>query len=127
VTSFMCAGHKLESSHASRRLHGKRVVKKLDWLHAAQVEDVYSVSSCISPDFADYIRYWKHNGYWFFDSPELIRELGREKSVSLERTLLFYYEAYEREFDREKWSEYVADATFPTHVVPPSHKQLEGF
>jgi hypothetical protein len=27
------------------------------------VLDVYSVSSCVNDDFADYIEYWKHNGY----------------------------------------------------------------
>ncbi len=42
----------------------KRVSKKPDWLQAAQVIDIYSVSGCVSEDFADYIDYWKHNGYW---------------------------------------------------------------
>jgi hypothetical protein len=51
----------------------KRVVKKPDWLKATDVDDLYSVSSCFSEDFTDYINYWKHNGYWFFDSPEIIK------------------------------------------------------
>lgn len=42
----------------------KHVVKKPDWLQTNQVEDIYSVSNCISDDFADYINYWQHNGYW---------------------------------------------------------------
>ncbi len=41
----------------------KRVSSKPDWLNAAQVIDIYSVSSCVSPDFADYINYWMHNGF----------------------------------------------------------------
>jgi hypothetical protein len=51
----------------------KRVRKRPDWLAATQVIDIYSVSSCHSENFADYIPYWKHNGYWFFDSPKLAR------------------------------------------------------
>lgn len=43
----------------------KRVPMKPDWLKATDVVDIYSVSSCIAEDFADYIEYWKHNGYWF--------------------------------------------------------------
>jgi hypothetical protein len=33
----------------------KRVFKKPDWLQATQVVDIYSVSGCISQDFADYL------------------------------------------------------------------------
>jgi len=36
----------------------KRVSKSPDWLEAAQVIDVYSVSGCISENFADYFKYW---------------------------------------------------------------------
>lgn len=50
----------------------KKVVNKPDWLKANGVDDINSVSGCLSKDFADYITFWKHNGYWFFDLPELI-------------------------------------------------------
>ncbi len=40
----------------------KRVSKRPDWLKAPQVIDIYSVSGCISKNFADYINYWRHNG-----------------------------------------------------------------
>lgn len=88
--------------------------------------DVYSVSGCISEDFADYIPYWKHNGYWLFDSPELIGTVARENSVPLEGTSLFYYEVYEAEFDGRSWSPYQPDS-FPTNVVSPRVRTLEGF
>jgi hypothetical protein len=45
----------------------KRVYKRPDWLKAPHVAEIYSVSGRISEDFADYINYWKHNGYWYFD------------------------------------------------------------
>jgi hypothetical protein len=67
----------------------KRVVKKPDWLKATNVVDLYSVSSCFSEDFADYINYWKHNGYWFFDSPEIIRIVAKEHSIPIEGTRSF--------------------------------------
>ena len=57
----------------------KRVHKKADWLEAAGVTDIYSMSGCISPDFADYIDYWKHNGFWLFNSTELIREIATKE------------------------------------------------
>jgi hypothetical protein len=105
----------------------KRVSKRPDWLKASQVIDVYSVSSCVSEDFADYINLWKHNGYWFFDSPEIIVNIAREDSISLDATSLFYYEAYELQFDGEAWHPWLPDWSFSTKVLPPSRKRLEGF
>jgi hypothetical protein len=105
----------------------KRVCKRPDWLNAAQVADVYSVSSCVSEDFGDYISNWKHNGYWFFDSPQIIKSVAEENSIQLEGTSLFYYEAYEMEFDEGRWNHWSAEPSFPTNVVLPSRKQFEGF
>ena len=75
----------------------KRVCKRPDWLNSDDVVDIYSVSGCISDDFADYIEYWKHNGYWLFDSPEVIRIVAQENSIDIQGTALFYYEAHEME------------------------------
>jgi hypothetical protein len=63
--------------------------------------------------------YWKHNGYWLFDSPEVIRGVAKENSVPLEGTFLFYYEVYEMEFDGQQWRAYQPESSFPTNVVPP--------
>ncbi|HUJ31332.1 MAG TPA: hypothetical protein VLY23_08640 [Candidatus Acidoferrum sp.] len=105
----------------------KRVCKKAEWLSVGLVTDIYSISGCISHDFADYIEYWKHNGFWLFNSPEIIREIAREESVDLAETSLFYYEVYDREFDGESWHPYEPEASFPTQILVPSSKQLEGF
>lgn len=105
----------------------KRVYKRPDWLKAAHVVDIYSVSGCMSEDFADYINYWKHNGYWLFDSPEIIKSVSKENSIQLEGTALFYYEAYEKEFDGESWHLYGPETSIPTNVVLPSAKEIEGF
>ncbi|MFH1076568.1 MAG: hypothetical protein V1753_06980 [Pseudomonadota bacterium] len=75
----------------------KKISKKTDWLKSDRVFDIYSVSNCISKDFADYINYWKHNGYWFFDSPIIIEKLAKDNLIDLSETKFFYYEVYELE------------------------------
>ena len=105
----------------------KRVGRKPDRFRAPHVVDTYSVSNCNCEDFADYIQYWKHNGFWLFDSPEIIQDVAKQNSIPLEGTSLFYYEAHEMEFEGERWSPWSPDPSFPTNVVRPSRKQLEGF
>jgi len=48
--------------------------------------------------------------FGFFDSPEIIRDVAKQNSISLEGTSLFYYEAHEMEFDGERWGALVAGA-----------------
>jgi hypothetical protein len=105
----------------------KRVCMKPYWLRAPRVVDIYSVSGCVSDAFADYVDYWKHNGFWLFDSPEIIRNLAQENSINLAWTTLFYYEVYEKEFDGETWHPCGPDSSFNTNVVVPVDKHLEGF
>jgi hypothetical protein len=105
----------------------KRISGSPDWLKALQVADIYSVSSCVSDDFADYINFWKHNGYWLFDSPEIIRSVAFENSISLDGAKLFYYEAYEMEFTGNDWQQFFSEPSIPTDVLPPVEKTLEGF
>ena len=108
----------------------KRITERAEWLKAPQVLDIYSVSSCVNDDFADYVNYWKHNGWWFFDSPEVLQVLSREHSVELQDTHLFYYEVYESEFDEGKWRSFSPweDSWKDSRgVVEPKHKRLEGY
>jgi hypothetical protein len=107
----------------------KRVSLRTDWLQAERVVDVYSVSGCVSKDFADYINYWKHNGYWFFDAPEIIRQLAHENSIDLTGTSLFYYESHELEFDEasQQWLSFEPEPSFTTDVVVPDRQVLEGY
>jgi hypothetical protein len=107
----------------------KRVVVKPDWIDATQVIDIYSVSQCVSRNFADYVNYWKHNGYWLFDSPEIIVALASANGIALSGTKLYYYEIYEHEFDdsTEQWRDFAPEPSFKTLVLPPSQRHLEGF
>jgi hypothetical protein len=107
----------------------KRVSPRPDWLKAENVRDIYSVSACVSKDFADYINFWKHNGYWLFDSPDIMTALAKSQHIDLAGTTLFYYEVYEREYDEatKTWQEFKAEQSFGTDVQVPHGKTLEGF
>ncbi|MGA3049955.1 MAG: hypothetical protein ABSD67_25355 [Terracidiphilus sp.] len=105
----------------------KQSCKKPEMFKMPGVDDIYSVGSCVNDDFADYINYWKHNGYWLFDSPEMIQEVARENSIDIEGSLLFYYEAYEEEFTGEAWRAFSVEPLIPTNVVRPPRPRLEGF
>ncbi len=107
----------------------KRVKAKEDWLKSDTVVDVYSVSNCFSEDFADYIDYWQHNGYWLFDSPDSMVSLAKQEHIDLSGTTLFYYEIYEYEFDGElgQWSNFAPFQPIVTPVQRPIKPHLQGF
>jgi len=107
----------------------KRVAQRPDWLAAQNVEDIYSLSGCMSKDFADYINYWRHNGFWLFDSPSIIRDTARQNGISLEGLKLFYYEAHELQYDDEQhiWIPFEPEQSFPTDIQAPVNVALEGF
>jgi hypothetical protein len=107
----------------------KKVSPKPDWLKASGVSHVCSVSYCISPAFCDYIRHWKHNGFWFYNSPADVREVARLESVDFSGQKLFYYEVHELQFDagRGLWQPFQAEVGFRTDVEIPRRKQALGF
>ena len=105
----------------------KSSCKKPSGFNIQSIVDVYSVSSDVNDSFADYINYWKHNGYWFFDSPSIIRDLAKEAEINLDGTLLFYYEAHELEFDGAEWRPFAPGSSMKTDVELPAQKRLEGF
>ena len=92
--------------------------------------EVYSVGSCVNDDFADFVDYWKHNGWWFFDSPASIQAVAQEHSISLDQTLLFFYEVYELEFHDGKWRTFAPwDDSWKDSggILPPANKRLDGY
>jgi hypothetical protein len=107
----------------------KRTARAPDWLDDSRVDDIHSVSSCISADFADYINFWEHNGYWFFDSPAAIRHVASRASADLSDTNLFYYEVYEYEFREGTggWEAIGPDPSFELNVERPRAALLEGY
>jgi hypothetical protein len=105
----------------------KRVAARPNWLSPEHVSSIYSVSGCISQNFSDYINFWKHNGYWFFDSPEIIMDIARENTIDLAGTVLFFYEVYELQFDSGEWKHFEPEVSFGTDVNIPESKSFEGY
>jgi hypothetical protein len=107
----------------------KRVSVRPEWIKAERVADVYSLSGCVSKDFADYINYWKHNGYWLFDSPEIILQAAEQNGIDLTGTTLFFYEVHELELDdtEGRWRSFEPEPAFATQVILPTKKALEGY
>ena len=106
----------------------KQIASKPDRLKADQVKDIYSVSSCTSEDFCDYINYWKHNGYWLFDSPEAIKEVAEENDIELEGTKLFYDEAYEFQSNEDEpiWEEFSPEESLFNKYRATQNKTISG-
>lgn len=105
----------------------KRVVERPEFLNAPGVADIYSVA-CLNEDFADYITYWKHNGYWFFDEPRIISDLARENEINLRGTKLFFYKVHEQEHHADGWHSFgPLEGLREVAVVPPAKMNLEGF
>ncbi len=107
----------------------KRVEKSPDWLGAPNVDDIYSVSSCVSGAFADYINYWRHNGYWLFDSPDVISQVAERNAIDLEGARLFYYEVHDYQFDQAagRWVSFAPEPSFALEVERPAAARLEGY
>ncbi len=107
----------------------KTVAEAPNWLKTTDVQDIYSVSGCISEDFDDWVDEWKHNGYWLFDSPEIMESIANSKNISLKDMKLFFYRASEIEWDVDnaKWEKYQPEDSFNTNIKLPIASKLEGF
>ena len=98
-----------------------------DWLKAPTVRDIYSVSCCVNADLTEDVPRWKLNGYGLFNSPEEMVSVAKSEGLDLHGMSLFYYEAFEREFDGEEWFPIAADSEYQNQVLVPLAKRLEGF
>lgn len=107
----------------------KRVSERPASIHTPAVNDIYSVSGCMSENFADYINHWRHNGYWLFNRPSDMDAIVEDSGADRSNLALFYYEVYEREFDEDEkaWSTFEPEASLPTDVAKPSRARLVGF
>lgn len=106
----------------------KRIIKRPDWLDAPIVREIYSVANCGSENFCDYIHFWKHNGFWLFDSPELIRTISTD-NIDLTDTVLLYYRGHDTQYDADLkvWTEFNADENFQTAVSVPTTTRCLGY
>ena len=107
----------------------KHIARRPPWLNAPHVDDVYSLSGHVAENFADYIRHWRHNGYWLFDAPAVMREIAGDNTIDLGGATLFYYEVFEEEFDEDTkaWTAFAPETSLPTKVEQPQAARLEGY
>jgi hypothetical protein len=107
----------------------KYVHTETEWLGNDVVEDIWSVSGCMSRVFCDFVAHWQHNGYWLFDSPATIRDIAQKEGVELCGLRFFYYEIHGEQFDSDagSWSAFKPEASLRTNVQAPATKQFEGF
>lgn len=99
------------------------------FVEAPQVVDVYSASGCISRCFDNYVKYWKHNGWWLFDSPQIIENLIAEYHIPSPELTYFYYEVFEQEYDQAEtiWRKIASPTDFPVNITEPAYKNLAGY
>ncbi|WP_421868837.1 hypothetical protein [Motiliproteus sp.] len=107
----------------------KSVVTKPDWLESDRVEAIYSLSGCVSEDFCDWIGHWKHNGYWLFDSPEVMEALAAANGIDLAGMTLFFYRFYHRQWNEltGSWEGFQPEASLPTQVKLPERAVAAGY
>lgn len=107
----------------------KHVAAAPAWGEAAGVRDICAVSPCLSVDFADYIGYWRHNGYWLFNDPADIAATRHDAELAPGLCTLFYYEFLRREYvvDGAQWRDIRPTAELPLDVTPPLNAVLLGY
>lgn len=108
---------------------GKRIAERPEWLAIPCVKSIYSVANCISSDFADYIPFWRHNGFWLFDHPGIIVQLCVDNSIDMTGLSYLYLESDLVQYDtgRKRWSEFQPESSFETNVSKPIGARLMGF
>ena len=108
----------------------KRVSKNDDCCPGAtNVKDIYSLSGCISEDFADFIGLCKNNNYWLFNNVEEMNDLACELGVPLDGVTTFFYKVYPLQWrdDKKVWEPFESEFGFHTEVKEPEMSNLEGF
>lgn len=107
----------------------KTVAERPDWLSKPSIQTTFSVSPCVSTDFAEWINFWKHNGYWFFDSPAVVFELAQSQGIPLDEMTPFFYQTYEKQWnsETEKWQDFALKNSFETNVEIPDKKVVRGY
>ena len=83
----------------------KRIVPPPSWLAdgPSYVADVCSVADCVNDNVVDIQEAWKHNSFGLANTPEALFELVSEKEANTEKSVLFYYTAYENEMPSDGW------------------------
>lgn len=74
----------------------KRTQARPEWLKASAVQEICSVSQCISPGPEAWIQKWLHNELGFYDSTELAWKAVGPDGAGFE---MYAYKAFPLQFD----------------------------
>jgi hypothetical protein len=81
----------------------KSIILRADYITNPNVTDVYSAGECgsdvTSPNFCDYGRHFRQNGFGFFNNPQIMHEIALIEQIDLSSMTLLYYEIYQLECD----------------------------
>ena len=107
----------------------KQIIGKPDWIKSSAVKEIYSVSNCISHNFADFMQFWKNNGFWFYNSQDIILEIAKDNQINLTKSTAIYYEVFNQQFneDSKSWESYKPETDFVTNISIPTTKLLLGY
>jgi hypothetical protein len=75
----------------------KRVTTRPDWLEAPHVNEIWSVSDCMSAAPEGWIDLWRHNELWLFDTVELAESVV--PPADREAFTIVAYEVWDRMID----------------------------
>ncbi len=105
----------------------KQVAAWPDGFGPEHVAEIWSVSGCISREFAN-VAWYGRNVLGFFDTPEAMRPFAAAEGVDLTGMRLFYYEMFPEAYDekRHAWVPVAFDAG-ALHVRVPEQRVLAGF
>jgi hypothetical protein len=106
-----------------------RSIAKPDWLKAPQITEVFSAGGVANREFAVYSMFWKQNGFFMYDSADLVKRLAQSIDFDLKHHALFYYEVYEQELvdAPSNWRTIQPQAEIATNVKRPVHHQIHGY
>lgn len=104
----------------------KHVAARPDWLKTPSVAAIHAVSGCLSPTVPTLDPQWRHNGWWFFDTPALAMQVARDAGADPAALTLFYCEAFESQFDADaaRWAGFPRAAAA---VAPPGDARVSGY
>ncbi len=81
----------------------KSIRPRPDYIKAPNVIDIFSAGECSpevsSPNFCDYTKYFRHNGFGFFNNPEIMREVADLEGINLAPMSLLCWNSHNRDAD----------------------------
>lgn len=99
----------------------KRTLQRPDWLQAAGVDEICSVSTCISPAPEGWIDHWRHNEMWVYDTPELALSILTD---AMRREFdLYAYQVWPVQFDQGQQHSFNLPL-LQVAPLPPSFERL---